>query len=198
MADAVESGALAGDTPGRRVCQRSAWRLLLEHVRPYRWMILGGDSSGSWGTGVARRADGRQAGRRHPGPAPVPGWAGRASRRSDHRRGPAQHGPPGIRRFGTAGRPHEAIGAVSCRLVCDTALDGRGGARTGPSGPVTLASDSAVSWPDYAGCRWRWCRSRRGGGFLAVWPVGRRFRPPLAYWAAREGEGSSGDVADGQ
>jgi hypothetical protein len=58
MADAVESGALAGDTPGRRVRQRSAWRLLLEHVRPYRWMILGGDSSGSWGTGVARRADG--------------------------------------------------------------------------------------------------------------------------------------------
>jgi hypothetical protein len=42
MADAVESSALAGDTPGRRVRQRSAWRLLLGHVRPYRWMILCG------------------------------------------------------------------------------------------------------------------------------------------------------------
>jgi hypothetical protein len=42
MADAVESSALAGDTPGRRVRQRSAWRLLLGHVKPYRWMILCG------------------------------------------------------------------------------------------------------------------------------------------------------------
>jgi hypothetical protein len=52
MADAVESSALTGDTPDRRVRERSAWRLLLEHVRSYRWMILGGDSWGSWGTGV--------------------------------------------------------------------------------------------------------------------------------------------------
>ena len=49
MADAVESSALAGDTPGRRVRQRSAWRLLLEHVRPYRWTILGGGLLGFLG-----------------------------------------------------------------------------------------------------------------------------------------------------
>jgi hypothetical protein len=40
MADTVESSTLAGDTPARRARQRSAWRLLLGHVRPYRWMIL--------------------------------------------------------------------------------------------------------------------------------------------------------------
>jgi ABC-type multidrug transport system fused ATPase/permease subunit len=41
MADAVESSALAGDTPGRHARQRSAWRLLLARVSPYRWTILG-------------------------------------------------------------------------------------------------------------------------------------------------------------
>src|SRR4029077_16319070 len=45
MTDAVESSALADDTPGRRVRQRSAWRLLLEPVHPYRWALL-------WGGGV--------------------------------------------------------------------------------------------------------------------------------------------------
>ena len=35
MTEAVESSALADDTPGRRVRQRSAWRLLLEHVLHY-------------------------------------------------------------------------------------------------------------------------------------------------------------------
>jgi ATP-binding cassette subfamily C protein len=49
MADAVESSALAGDTPARRVRQRSAWRLPLGHVRPYRWMILCGGFLGFLG-----------------------------------------------------------------------------------------------------------------------------------------------------
>jgi ABC-type multidrug transport system fused ATPase/permease subunit len=41
MAHDVESSALAGDTPGRHARQRSAWRVLLGHVKPYRWTILG-------------------------------------------------------------------------------------------------------------------------------------------------------------
>ena len=49
MADAVESSALTDDTPDRRVRQRSAWRLLLEHVNPYRWTILGGGLLGFLG-----------------------------------------------------------------------------------------------------------------------------------------------------
>ena len=49
MADAVESSALADDTPGRHVRQRSAWRLLLEHVKPYRWTILCGGLLGFLG-----------------------------------------------------------------------------------------------------------------------------------------------------
>ena len=49
MADAVESSALTGDTPDRRVRERSAWRLLLKHVKPYRWTILGGGLLGFLG-----------------------------------------------------------------------------------------------------------------------------------------------------
>ena len=49
MADAVEPSALTDDLPGRRVRQRSAWRLLLEHVNPYRWTILGGGLLGFLG-----------------------------------------------------------------------------------------------------------------------------------------------------
>jgi ABC-type multidrug transport system fused ATPase/permease subunit len=49
MAEAVEPSALTDDTPGRRVRQRSAWRLLLEHVNPYRWTILGGGLLGFLG-----------------------------------------------------------------------------------------------------------------------------------------------------
>jgi ABC-type multidrug transport system fused ATPase/permease subunit len=49
MTDAVESSALADDMPGRRVRQRSAWRLLLGHVSPYRWTILCGGLLGFLG-----------------------------------------------------------------------------------------------------------------------------------------------------
>jgi ATP-binding cassette subfamily B protein len=49
MADAVEPSALTDNTPERRVRQRSAWRLLLEHVKPYRWTILGGGLLGFLG-----------------------------------------------------------------------------------------------------------------------------------------------------
>jgi ABC-type multidrug transport system fused ATPase/permease subunit len=49
MVDAVESSALADDAPGRHVRQRSAWRLLLEHVNPYRWTILCGGLLGFLG-----------------------------------------------------------------------------------------------------------------------------------------------------
>lgn len=49
MADAVESSALTGDTPDRRVRERSAWRLLLKRVKPYRWTILGGGLLGFLG-----------------------------------------------------------------------------------------------------------------------------------------------------
>jgi len=49
MANAVESSALTDDTPDRRVRERSAWRLLLEHVTPYRWTILGGGLLGFLG-----------------------------------------------------------------------------------------------------------------------------------------------------
>jgi ABC-type multidrug transport system fused ATPase/permease subunit len=49
MAEAVEPSALTDDTPGRRVRQRSAWRLLLEHVNPHRWTILGGGLLGFLG-----------------------------------------------------------------------------------------------------------------------------------------------------
>jgi hypothetical protein len=56
MADTIESSALAGDTPARRARQRSAWRLLLGHVRPYRWMILCGGFLGFLG-GLASLAE---------------------------------------------------------------------------------------------------------------------------------------------
>jgi ATP-binding cassette subfamily B protein len=56
MADAVESSALAGDMPTRHARQRSAWRLLLGHVRPYRWLILGGGLLGLLG-GLASLAE---------------------------------------------------------------------------------------------------------------------------------------------
>ena len=49
MAEAIEPGALTDDTPGRRVRDRSAWRLLLERVNPYRWTILGGGLLGFLG-----------------------------------------------------------------------------------------------------------------------------------------------------
>ena len=49
MTDAVEPNALTDDTPDRRVRGRSAWRLLLEHVNPYRWTILGGGLLGFLG-----------------------------------------------------------------------------------------------------------------------------------------------------
>jgi ABC-type multidrug transport system fused ATPase/permease subunit len=49
MADAVESSVLADDMPGRRVRPRSAWRLLLERVSPYRWTILCGGLLGFLG-----------------------------------------------------------------------------------------------------------------------------------------------------
>src|SRR5690349_14765699 len=48
--------ALAGDTPGRRARQRSTWRLLLGHVRLYRWTILGGGLVGFLG-GLASFAE---------------------------------------------------------------------------------------------------------------------------------------------
>jgi ABC-type multidrug transport system fused ATPase/permease subunit len=46
MTDTVESNALAG---GRRARHRSAWRLLLVRVKPYRWTILGGGLLGFLG-----------------------------------------------------------------------------------------------------------------------------------------------------
>jgi ABC-type multidrug transport system fused ATPase/permease subunit len=49
MAEAVESSALTDAPPDRRVRERSAWRLLLEHVNPYRWTILGGGLLGFLG-----------------------------------------------------------------------------------------------------------------------------------------------------
>jgi ABC-type multidrug transport system fused ATPase/permease subunit len=49
MADAVQPSALTGDTPDRRVGQRSAWRLLLKRVAPYRWTILSGGLLGFLG-----------------------------------------------------------------------------------------------------------------------------------------------------
>jgi ABC-type multidrug transport system fused ATPase/permease subunit len=56
MTDAVESSALAGDMPGRHARQRSAWRLLLQHVSPHRWAILGGGLLGFLG-GLASLAE---------------------------------------------------------------------------------------------------------------------------------------------
>ena len=49
MADAVEPSILTDNTPDRRVHERSAWCLLLEHVTPYRWTILGGGLLGFLG-----------------------------------------------------------------------------------------------------------------------------------------------------
>jgi len=49
MADAVQLSALTGDTPGRHARHRSAWRLLLGHVRPYRWTIVAGGLLGFLG-----------------------------------------------------------------------------------------------------------------------------------------------------
>jgi ATP-binding cassette subfamily B protein len=49
MSDALDSSALTDATPGRRVRQRSAWRLLLDHVNPYRWTLLGGGLLGFLG-----------------------------------------------------------------------------------------------------------------------------------------------------
>jgi ATP-binding cassette subfamily B protein len=46
MTDTVESNALEG---GRRARHRSAWRLLLVRVKPYRWTILGGGLLGFLG-----------------------------------------------------------------------------------------------------------------------------------------------------
>jgi hypothetical protein len=98
--------ALAGDTPGRRARQRSTWRLLLGHVRPYRWTILGGGLVGFLG-GLASFAEPMAAklavdtlGQRRSLAGPVALLAGVTIGGA-----PAQHGPPGIRRCGTAGRP---------------------------------------------------------------------------------------------
>ena len=49
MADAIEPRVRTDDTPGRHVRERSAWRLLLGHVKPYRWTILGGGLLGFLG-----------------------------------------------------------------------------------------------------------------------------------------------------
>jgi ABC-type multidrug transport system fused ATPase/permease subunit len=49
MADPSKSSTLAGDTLSRRLRGRSAWRLLLQHVNPYRWAILGGGLLGFLG-----------------------------------------------------------------------------------------------------------------------------------------------------
>jgi ATP-binding cassette subfamily B protein len=51
MAIAVESSAPTDDAPDRRGRRRkrSAWGLLLEHVKPYRWTILGGGLLGFLG-----------------------------------------------------------------------------------------------------------------------------------------------------
>ena len=56
MTDAVESSVLAGDMPGRHARQRSAWRLLLQHVSPHRWAILSGGILGFLG-GLASLAE---------------------------------------------------------------------------------------------------------------------------------------------
>jgi hypothetical protein len=73
MADTVESSTLAGDTPARRARQRSAWRLLLGHVRPYRWMILCGGFLG----GLASLAEPMVASWRSTPWASIGPWPGR-------------------------------------------------------------------------------------------------------------------------
>jgi ABC-type multidrug transport system fused ATPase/permease subunit len=49
MSDAIDPSALTDATPDRRVRQRPAWRLLLDHVNPYRWTLLGGGLLGFLG-----------------------------------------------------------------------------------------------------------------------------------------------------
>jgi ABC-type multidrug transport system fused ATPase/permease subunit len=56
MTDAIKSSTLAGDMPGRHARQRSAWRLLFQHVSPHRWAILGGGLLGFLG-GLASLAE---------------------------------------------------------------------------------------------------------------------------------------------
>jgi ATP-binding cassette subfamily B protein len=47
--DAVHGDPPADAVPGRRARGRPAWRLLLAHVSPYRWMLLGGGLLGFLG-----------------------------------------------------------------------------------------------------------------------------------------------------
>ena len=47
--DAVHGDLPADVLPGRRSRRRAAWRLLLVHVRPYRWTLLGGGLLGFLG-----------------------------------------------------------------------------------------------------------------------------------------------------
>src|SRR6266571_5661888 len=49
MSDVVDSSALADPAPRRRARGRPAWRLLLAHVRPHRWTLLGGGRLGFLG-----------------------------------------------------------------------------------------------------------------------------------------------------
>ena len=49
MPDVVETGAPASVLAGRRTRRRPAWRLLLTHVSPYRWTLLGGGLLGFLG-----------------------------------------------------------------------------------------------------------------------------------------------------
>ena len=49
MPDVVETSAPANVLPRRRARRRPAWRLLLTHVSPYRWMLLGGGLLGFLG-----------------------------------------------------------------------------------------------------------------------------------------------------
>jgi hypothetical protein len=117
MADAVEPGALAvtrradapaSDPPG--ACCSSTCGLPLDD--PGRGTPRASGGLASLAQPMAAKLAVDTLGQHRSLAGPVALLAG-----SDHRRGPAQHGPPGIRRCGTAGRPHEAIGAVSSQAA---------------------------------------------------------------------------------
>ena len=51
-APVIEAGPPADVIPRRRARRQPAWRLLLAHVRPHRWMLLGGGLLGFLGATI--------------------------------------------------------------------------------------------------------------------------------------------------
>ena len=135
---AVTSDAVHGDPPvdvlpGRRARRRPAWRLLLGHVSPFRWTLLGGGLLGLLGGWPAWPSRWPPSWSSTPSASTDPGRPGGAAHGADHRRGAAQH-----RRDLPAGTHRDVVLTARERLISQL-LRLRVGRWTG--------SSRATCWP---------------------------------------------------